>query len=359
LSWYGARGQPEELRAFAAGAVGHWTGAPIHAHAVAAGFSARAGDLEAARHHVATVVDLGGWRADRSYLWSVFVRELAQAAVALADQDLCAPLLADLEPLAGSCGVNGAVVAFAGSHAHTAGLLAAALDQPDAARQLLKQASQTYERLGATGWLADVRRELATTHPLPGWSTACASMRRSGAVWQISFSGRHAAVPHTKGLADIARLLAAPGTEIHALDLIDAADRSGRAGALADRHALDAYRKRLADIDDEADEANRHHDDERIARLEAERQALLEEGGRVSGLHGRRRSFANYPAERARKAVAARVRDAIRKLEPLLPDLAAHLQRTIVTGTYCRYRDDRSTTWDVDNSSGDRPTLAT
>jgi hypothetical protein len=65
------------------------------------------------------------------------------------------------------------------------------------------------------------------------------------------------------------------------------------------------------------------------------------------------------PTERARKAVTARVRDAIRRLEPLLPELAAHLQRTIVTGTYCRYRDDRSTTWDVDNSSGDRPAVAT
>jgi hypothetical protein len=127
-------------------------------------------------------------------------------------------------------------------------------------------------------------------------------MRRSGAIWQISFGGRHATVPHIKGLADIARLLAAPGTEIHALDLIGAADRSGRAGALADRHALDAYRKRLADIDDEADEADRHHDDGRVARLEGERQALLDEVGRTSGMHGRRRPFANYPAERTRKA---------------------------------------------------------
>ena len=47
-----ARGLPEELAAFAAEAVAHWTGAPVHAHAVAAGFCARAGDLESARHHV-------------------------------------------------------------------------------------------------------------------------------------------------------------------------------------------------------------------------------------------------------------------------------------------------------------------
>jgi len=353
-----ARDQPDELRAFAAEALAHWTGAPIHAHAVAAGFFARAGDLDNARHHVATVVDLGTWQADRSYLWSVFVRELAQAAAALSDNTLCAQLLHDLRPLAGSCGVNGAVVAFAGSHAHTAGLLAAALDQTDVSQQLLQQASDTYLRLGARGWLAEVRRELATTHGAAEASPATASMRRHGAVWHLTFNGRRATVPHTKGLADIARLVAAPGTDIHGLDLIDAADRSGQPGTLTDRQALDAYRRRLADIDSEADEASRHHDGERAARLDAERRALLDELGRVRNLQGRPRHFANHPAERARKAVTARVRDALRKLEPPLPDLADHLERSIVTGTYCRYRQDDGAIWDLDSTPLDPPTTA-
>ena len=350
-----ARGEPEELRAFAADALGHWTGAPIHAHAVAAGFFARAGDVEDARRHVATVVDLGTWRADRSYLWSVFVRELAQAAVALGDLALCAQLLDDLRPVARSCGVNGAVVAFAGSHAHTAGLLAAALDQPDSSRQLLEQASATYQRLGARLWEAEVHRTLAATRAVADPPPATASMRRDGALWHITFNGRSATMPHTKGLADIARLLAAPGTDIFVLDLIDAADRSGRPGTLADLQALDAYRKRLAAIDSEAEEADRHHDGERVARLEAERRALLDELGRVRDVQGRPRQFANHPAERARKAVTARVRDAIRKLEALLPDLADHLERSIATGTYCRYRQSNGTIWEVERSPGHRP----
>jgi hypothetical protein len=353
-----ARGQPDELRAFAADAVGHWTGAPIHAHAVAAGFFARAGDLGEARHHVATVVDLGTWRADRSYLWSVFVRELAQAAAALGDRTLCAQLLDDLRPLSRSCGVNGAVVAFAGSHAHTAGLLAAALDQPDVSRQLLEMASDAYRALGAQGWLAEVGRDQAATHTLGEASPATASMGRHGAVWHITFNGQSATVPHTKGLADIARLLAAPGTDVHVLDLIDAADRSGGAGALTDRQALDTYRRRLADIDTEADEAARHHDNGRVARLDEERRALLDEIGRATDVQGRPRQFANHPAERARKAVTARLRDAIRKLEPLLPDLAVHLERSIVTGTYCRYRPDDGACWEVDSPPGNRPTGA-
>ena len=116
---------------------------------------------------------------------------------------------------------------------------------------------------------------------------------------------------------------------------------------MADRTALDAYRRRLADLETEIDDATLDHDEERRARAEAERQALVDELGRVSGVRRQPREFANHPAERARKAVAGRIRDTIRKLEPVLPELAAHLQRTIVTGNYCRYRPD-ATQWDID-----------
>lgn len=342
-----SRGQADELLAFASDAVRHWTGAPVHAHAVAAGFAARAGDLDTARRHVAAVVDHGGWRADRSYLWSVFVRELGFAAAALDDLVLCGELLDDLRSLAdaGACGVNGAVVAFAGSHAHTAGLLAGALGQSDASERWLASAASTYRRLGAAGWLADVG--------VVGVDGPSASMRRRGAVWHVAFGGGEATVAHTKGLADIARLLAAPGVDIHVLDLIDAGDRSaGRADDVVDRRALDAYRRRLADLDGLLDEAAADNDDERRARLAVERDALLDELARVTRADGHQpRQYANHPAERARKAVTGRVRDAIRKLDPVLPELAAHLEQSIVTGTYCRYRA-VDVTWVVDTGTG-------
>lgn len=68
----------------------------------------------------------------------------------------------------------------------------------------------------------------------------------------------------------------------------------------------------------------------------------------MTGLGNRRRSFSSYPAERARKAVAGRLRDAIRKLEEDLPLFAAHLDATIVTGTYCRYRTDAAPSWRIE-----------
>ena len=237
------------------------------------------------------------------------------------------------------------MVAFAGSHAHIAGLLAGALGDDPASRALLDGAAATYRRLGAAGWLAEIG-----SHPLLSGAVArpgAAAMRRHGALWQLTFTGREVSVLHSKGLADIARLLAAPGTDVHVLDLIDAVDRSGSGGDIVDRRSLAAYRQRLADLDDDIDDAERNHDPERGARAASERQAILDELGRSTGTAGRTRAFSNHPAERARKAVSGRIRDAIRKLEADLPELADHLRRTIVTGTYCRYRTD-GTSWHVE-----------
>lgn len=343
-----ARAEPGELRAFAAEAVEHWTSEAVHAHAIAAGFMTKAGDLDAARRHVAVVLELG-LRAHRSFLWAQAVRELAVAAIALGEEQLCKQLLDDVRPLVGTCGVNGAVVAFAGSHAHTAGLLAAALCDLESSKALLRQAAATYDLLGAEGWLAEVRggHGPAPSPPAIPAPNVAASMHRQGPLWHVSFAGRQASVPHSKGLADIARLVAAPGADVNALELMRSLDRSYAAGDLADARALAAYRQRLADIDSDIDDAARDNDDERRARAEAEREALLEELRRITRTGGGTRAFANYPAERARKAVTGRIRETIRKLEPVLPELAAHLERTIVTGTYCRYRPE-GTHWQVD-----------
>lgn len=338
------RSRPDELKRFAVEAVSHWTGAPVHAHAVAAGFMARAGQLELARQHVAAVADLGGWRGDRSYLWSVFVRELAHAAIALDDTDLASRLLADVLPLRDTCGVNGALVAFAGSHSHTAGLLAGALGDEAQARSLLAEAEHTYSRLGAPGWRAEVVGQAARGTGTPPRSRAV--MRRQGPMWILAFAGRQATVPHSKGLADIARLIVSAGAEVHVLALMGSEDRSGTAGDVIDMKALASYRRRLGEIDADLSEAESDHDPERAALAAAERQAVLDEVGRVTATTGRARSFANHPGERARKAVSGRIRDAIRKLRAVLPEMADHLEQAVVTGTYCRYRPD-GIDWDL------------
>lgn len=138
---------------------------PAHAHAVAAGLLARAGDLAGARMTLDVMLDLDTWRQDRSYLWSVFVGHMATAAVALQDLEVCETLVAELEPVASSCAVNGAVVAFGGSNALRVGTLLAALGRVNDVRGHLMLALGVHERLGGrslcrAGAAPRIRRQL-------------------------------------------------------------------------------------------------------------------------------------------------------------------------------------------------------
>ena len=373
-----ARGEPSQLRATAEMAVGWWIGVPAQAHAVAAGLYAEAGDLEAARYAVDTVVDLGTWRADRSYLWSVFVGGLTVAAARLGDRDLSRELLEELTPLAGACGVNGAVVCFVGSLAHWAGVAAKTLGQADQARDLLLRALHVHQRIGARAWeaatcaelselgadsaryrdraalLADqlgltgVAARVAGSGGTPSAVSADAQCHRDGDIWHIAYRGRSARLRDAKGLHDLAVLLAHPGEDVSVLDLAGSAIRGSESTApVLDAQARAEFRRRVTDLDEELSEAQAHHDLGRIERVETEREALLAELRHATGQTGRDRGLGSRTVERARKAVTARLRDTIRRIEAALPDLGTHLDRSIVTGNFCRYQPAEPLTWDL------------
>ena len=344
-----ARNHPAELREMAAEAVAWWIGAPAHAHAVAAGFYARAGDLDAASRELNTVLALEDWKTDRSYLWSIFIGEIATAAIALHDRPLCQRTLDDLLPIADTCAVNAALVCFMGAHAHRVGLLYAALGKPQFARRWLGQALETHKRLGAHAWQAETHRALAalgdpggpkrtrrpTDHNVP-------QLRRVGDMWRASYRGKTTYLRDSKGLRDIVALLARPGVDIPARDLAGVeVSASARMDPVLDRTALVAYRRRLAEIDDELGTAHDHADLAQHQHASDERELLLAELRRATRPDGRSRTFGNTVTERARKAVTARIRDAIRRVTDAHPELGAYLDRTIRTGTACRYEPNR------------------
>ncbi|WP_179854955.1 ATP-binding protein [Paractinoplanes atraurantiacus] len=313
-----ARGNPDELRRTADEAVRWWIGAPAHAHAVAAGFRARAGDLAGARREADIVLALPDWRADRSYLWSVFAGELAVSAIALNDRPLCELLLADLLPLAGCCAVNGALVCFMGAHDHRIGLLQAALGDVAAARRSLSAAYAVHTRLGARLWARESSRALPPD----------AALRRRGDLWELHYQGHDAVLRDAKGLHDLAVLLGRPGAGVPAVELAAAGrpvvhDRIAEEPVL-DRAAVTAYRKRLGES----------VDDQEKRQLVAELRRATRPGGGV-------RPLGPDNAERARKAVTARIRDAIKRIEVVLPAFGRHLDRTVHTGHLCRYEPDR------------------
>ncbi|WP_415951610.1 transcriptional regulator [Streptomyces sp. KLOTTS4A1] len=169
---------------------------------------------------------------------------------------------------------------------------------------------------------------------------------REGDSWRIVFEGRRVTVRDSKGMHHLARLLAAPDREFHVLDLVAAESdapgaverisRAGDAGPLLDDRAKRMYRRRLAEIEDDIEEARADNDIARQEQTEFERDFLIGELARAVGLGGRDRR-AGAASERARSAVTQAVRKAIRHLRDASPPLGDHLDRTIRTGTYCAY----------------------
>ena len=176
------------------------------------------------------------------------------------------------------------------------------------------------------------------------------AFRREGDYWSVTFDGRTVRMRDLKGMRYLARLLARPGQEFHVLDLV-AAERGGTsdavlgdAGALLDARAKAAYRRRLAEIEEDLEEANAAADVGRAAQADAEREFLVRELSRAVGLSGRDRR-AGSASERARAAVTRALRQAIARIEEHHPEAGNHLQRAVRTGTYCAYLPDRPTDW--------------
>jgi hypothetical protein len=165
-------------------------------------------------------------------------------------------------------------------------------------------------------------------------------------LWQASYRGHVAYLRDTKGLHDLAALLAKPGTDLSTLSLaggeLSHRSHSSPAEPVLDHAALIAYRRRLAELDDELATADWISDLARHERAADEREQILAELRRATRPDGSSRVVANTAAERARKAVTARIRDAIRRISDAHPELGIHLDRTILTGTTCRYEPDRA-----------------
>jgi tetratricopeptide (TPR) repeat protein len=177
--------------------------------------------------------------------------------------------------------------------------------------------------------------------------------RHEGDVWTVVFEGVTAHVRDLKGMHYLARLLADPGREYHVLDLVAAEIGLGTpagsgqeagpprlllgdAGVLVDEPARQAYRRRLAEIDDDIEQARAVGDAGRAAQAETEREFLVRELARAFGLSGRARRAASA-SERARASVTRAVRQSMTRLARHHPRLGEHLSRTIRTGTYCGY----------------------
>jgi tetratricopeptide (TPR) repeat protein len=374
---------------------------------------AETGRTEDARRLLEQLAANGFEALPRSNEWLFSVGMLAEVAERIGDGGRARAMYDLLVPF-GRYNSATADYISTGAVSRHLGLLALLLSRPDDAVRHLEEALQANQRMGARPWAAHTRcdlarallardvpgdRELAeellaealrecrelglhsletraagllegtpASRPLTAAAWAgpeapdAAAARRppyvfraEGDYWSIAYEGDAFRLMDLKGLRYVARLLAQPGREIHALDLSTGETgvpgpgrrpepglelaRPRDVGEVLDATGRAAYRRRVGELEEEIEEARALGDTERAARAEQERDVVIQELTRALGLGGRSRRT-GHPAERARVAVTRAIRTALARIREHSPALGAHLDRSIRTGSFCSYNPD-------------------
>jgi tetratricopeptide (TPR) repeat protein len=169
--------------------------------------------------------------------------------------------------------------------------------------------------------------------------------QREGDYWTLAYDGSNVRVRDIKGLTLICRLLDRPGQRLHAVELEGVTlNASGTryssidpdSGPMLDSKAKSSYRTRLSELQKELAEVCNHSDGDRALELKQEASSLAQELARAVGLGGRDRNMGSE-VERARLRVTNAIRFAISRVSRLHPVLGRHLKTTVITGNFCLY----------------------
>lgn len=340
------------------------------------------GDRAAAARAITPAVQAHPDQLPFPYVIAAQWAELGEAAAVLGLLPACQRFYDALRPHAGTTVVIAAAVGFGGAVDHHLGVLAAALGRADDAVRHLDDAVVVHEHLSAWAWLARTRAELASVLAARGRPTdrprvvrlldqaettarglgMAGLLRRTaeikqapenvfvidGDIWRICYDGREIRLRDAKGLADIAALIRAGGVELPAVRLagtdVSGSDAFG-ADPVLDRTAQLEYRSRITSLTHDLETADPDDDNARgRTAIADERDFLVRELASAVGL-GRRARKLGDDRERARKAVGARIKDAVRRIAAQHPDLGRHLAESISTGNSCSYRPSDPVRW--------------
>ena len=233
------------------------------------------------------------------------------------------------------------------AHAHHALGSALARSDPRRGRSLRAGAESVLRAAGA----APVLVTGAGVAAVPEAARRTGVFHQDGAMWTLTFEDRTVRLPDSKGLRDLRHLVGRPGTPVpatalqHGGDPVPAAAVSHGFDVLDDRARAD-YRARLEDLEEEIADAEVMADTARATRARDERAFLVAELTAAVGLGGRSRRMGD-DADRARKAVTMRVRNAVARIAREHPALARHLDLTVRTGTVCVYEPEEPVVWSV------------
>jgi hypothetical protein len=168
---------------------------------------------------------------------------------------------------------------------------------------------------------------------------ALAALARTADYWMLSYDGRTHALRARRGLVYLARLLAEPERELHALELSGSHFGAPPGEALLaplDATARAAYRARMDALREAADYAEATGNDARAAQARVELDVIARELAHALGLGGRNRN-APTAADRARAAVTLAIRRGIEVIRQVEPVLGGHFDTAVRTGLFCSY----------------------
>jgi non-specific serine/threonine protein kinase len=193
-----------------------------------------------------------------------------------------------------------------------------------------------------------VRESLAIGSILPTHEESL--FLRQNDYWTIRYHGHAAFFKSMRGLCYLAILLSNPRREFHVMELlICRMDVATTAGVpVLDARAKAEYKRRLSDLRQDLNEAERFNDPQRKTETQNELQAIADRLACAVGLGGRDRKTSS-DAERARSAVTKCIKKAIQKIGDAIPSLGYHLAARIKTGYFCSYNPhpERPVNWQV------------
>ena len=167
-------------------------------------------------------------------------------------------------------------------------------------------------------------------------------LTRDGEVWVCECAAQTFRLRDSRGLQMLARLVASPGQEVHVLDLVGASQGAdgldgGDSGELLDERSRREYRRRIAELREELEEAEALHDLAGAEAAREEMETLTAELSRAFGLDGRARR-AGSNVERARVNVQRRLKHALERISRECPTAGKHLDWAVRTGSFCSYQ---------------------
>lgn len=165
-------------------------------------------------------------------------------------------------------------------------------------------------------------------------------------IWEISYQDNTVLLKDVKGFHDIGRLLAAPEEEIHCMELMGSSVIDQNNPESMDSKAKESYKKKLLRLQADIREAEETGDSTEAVILREEYEKLLDHLSGSMGLSGKARKLGST-VEKARTAVTWRIRSGISKIGQEHPVLGKHLSLSIKTGTFCSYKPETPTHWQV------------